>query len=199
MFTLVSNLIAKAGLGGVFLLMVLENIAPVIPSELILPMAGFDAARGLMSPVLAALVGGVGSAIGGVFWYLVGRWVGLERLVHLAAGMGRWAAVTPGQLERGEWLFERWGAWIVAIGRCLPGVRGYICIPAGVARMRFTRFLIWSSIGATAWSALLVAAGVALNRHYEKVEQWVNPATEIVLGLCFLAYVLRVATWRTSS
>lgn len=199
MFTLVSNLIGKAGLGGVFLLMLLENIVPAIPSELILPMAGFDAARGLMNPVLAALVGGAGSALGGIVWYLVGRWVGLERLVRLAARMGRWAAVTPRQLERGEWWFERWGAWIVGVGRCLPGVRGYICIPAGVARMPFARFLIWSSVGALAWSSLLVGAGMALNKHYGEVEQWVDPATEVVLALCFLAYVLRVATWRTSS
>jgi membrane protein DedA with SNARE-associated domain len=199
MFTLVSNLIGKAGLGGVFLLMLLENIVPAIPSELILPMAGFDAARGLMNPVLAALVGGAGSALGGIVWYIVGRWVGLERLVRLAAWMGRWAAVTPRQLERGEWWFKRWGAWIVAVGRCLPGVRGYICIPAGVARMPFARFLIWSSVGALAWSSLLVGAGMALNRHYGEVEQWMDPATEVVLALCFLAYVLRVATWRTSS
>lgn len=199
MFTLVSNLIAKAGLGGVFLLMVLENVVPAIPSELILPMAGFDAARGQMNPILVAVVGGAGSVLGGIVWYFVGRWFGLDRLVRLAGRMGRWAAVTPEQLRIGERWFERWGAWLVAIGRCLPGVRGYICIPAGIARMPFARFLVWSTVGSMAWSALLVAAGMALNRHYGQVEQWVNPATEVVLGLCVLAYVVRVATWRTSS
>ena len=199
MFTLVSNLIGKAGLGGVFLLMVLENVAPVIPSELILPMAGFDAARGQMNPVLAALVGGIGSALGGIVWYLIGRRFGLERLIRLAARMGRWAAVTPMELRRASRWFDRWGALLVAVGQCLPGIRGYICVPAGIARMPFGRFLLWSSAGAMAWSALLVSAGMSLNRHYGKVEQWVDPATEVVLALCFLAYVLRVATWRTSS
>jgi membrane protein DedA with SNARE-associated domain len=199
MFTLVSNLIAKTGLGGVFLLMVLENVVPAIPSELILPMAGFVAARGGMNPVWAVLVAGIGSALGGVVWYVVGRRVGLERLMRLARRMGRWAAVTPRQLERAERWFGRWGPWVVAVGRCLPGIRGYICIPAGIARMPILRFLAWSSVGSLAWSALLVGAGMALNRHYGEVEQWVDPATEIVLGLCCLAYVLRVATWRTSA
>lgn len=199
MFTLVSNLIAKAGLGGVFLLMLLENVAPMIPSELILPMAGFDAARGQMNPILAAVAGGIGSALGGIVWYLAGRWIGLERILRLAARMGRWAAVTPQELRRGDRWFRRWGAWLVAIGRCAPGVRGYICIPAGIARMPFRQFLIWSSAGAMAWSAILVTAGMALNRHYEKVEQWIDPATAIVLVLCVFAYVLRVATWRASA
>ncbi|MBV8682909.1 MAG: DedA family protein [Caulobacteraceae bacterium] len=199
MFTLVSNLIAKAGLGGVFLLMVLENVVPAIPSELILPMAGFDAARGQMDPVLVALVGGIGSALGGIVWYVVGRCVGLERMVRLAGRMGRWAAVTPAELRRADRWFDRWGALVVAVGRCLPGIRGYICIPAGIARMPFARFMVWSTAGALAWSALLVSAGVSLNRHYEKVEQWMNPATEVVLGLCVVVYVVRVATWRPAA
>jgi membrane protein DedA with SNARE-associated domain len=199
MFTLVSNLIAKAGLGGVFLLMLAENILPVIPSELILPMAGFDAARGVMDPWLAALVGGVGSALGGVVWYLIGRWLGLGRLKRLAARAGRWAAVTPADLDRAAAWFTRRGAAAVCIGRCLPGVRGYICIPAGVARMRFSAFLLWSTVGAMAWSGMLVSAGWSLGGHYERVERWMDPVTEVVWGLLAGLYLLRVATARRTA
>jgi membrane protein DedA with SNARE-associated domain len=199
MFTLVSNLIAKAGLAGVFMLMLAENIVPVIPSELILPMAGFDAARGQISGVLAAVAGGVASALGGVVWYLIGRSVGLDRLKRFAARMGRWAAVTPRQLDRAEAWFDRWGEWAVAIGRCVPGVRGYICIPAGVASMPFGRFLLWSSLGAMVWSAALVDAGFVLNRHFRRVERWMDPVTAAVFALCAVIYLLRVATWRTRS
>jgi membrane protein DedA with SNARE-associated domain len=198
MFTLVSNLIAKTGILGVFLLMVAENLLPVIPSELILPMAGFDAAQGRMNPVLAIIAGGVGSALGGGVWYMVGRWVGIERLRRVAAWAGRWSAVTPRDLDRGEAWFRRRGAWAVAIGRCVPGVRGYICIPAGVARMRVTTFAVASSLGALAWSAILVAAGFALNRQYDRVQHWLDPITEAVVAAFVLLYLVRVATVRTS-
>jgi membrane protein DedA with SNARE-associated domain len=84
----------------------------------------------------------------------------------------------------------------VCVGRCLPGVRGYICIPAGVARMRFPLFMLWSTIGALAWSGLLVAAGWSLNVHYGQVERWIDPVTEIVWAGCAVLYLLRVATAR---
>jgi membrane protein DedA with SNARE-associated domain len=198
MFTLVANLIARTGIGGVFLLMVAENLLPVIPSELILPMAGFEAAQGRMSAALAIIAGGAGSALGGAVWYLIGRQVGVERLKRMAAWAGRWSAVTPRQLDQGEVWFKRWGALAVAIGRCVPGVRAYICIPAGVARMRIVTFVLASTVGAMTWSAVLVAAGFALNRHYERIQRWIDPLTEALAGALVVLYLVRVATMRTS-
>jgi membrane protein DedA with SNARE-associated domain len=192
MFTLISQIIARSGLGGVFLLMLVENLVPIIPSELILPFAGFEASRGAFSAVSAIGAGAAGSIIGGVAWYGIGRRFGLDRLRRLIERGGRWVAVTPEELDRAMRGFERWSGTAVFIGRMLPGVRALICIPAGIARMSFWRFLISSSLGATAWSALLVGAGLMLGAHYDVLERWLNPITDGLILLGLAIYIYRV-------
>ncbi len=172
--------------------MLAENLVPIIPSELILPFAGFEASRGGFSPVAAIGAGAAGSIIGGAVWYWIGRRFGLERLRGLIERGGRWVAVTPDELDRAMRGFERWSGPAVCVGRMLPGVRALICIPAGIARMSFWRFLIWSSLGATAWSALLVGAGLMLGDHYDALDHWLNPVTDGLVLLGLAIYVYRV-------
>jgi membrane protein DedA with SNARE-associated domain len=196
MFSFVTGVIAKSGIWGVFLLMLLENVAPILPSELILPLAGFQAAQGQFYPVAAIILATLGSALGGLAWYAVGRWIGLERLRTLADGHGRWLPVTGEEVARANAWFQRCGPFAVCIGRAAPGVRGVICIPAGVARMPLVRFLIWSSLGAFAWSDLLISSGYALRADYRIVAQWVNPVSDGLVILCVALYLLRVLTYR---
>jgi membrane protein DedA with SNARE-associated domain len=199
MFTLITAVIQKIGLIGVGLLMLVENLIPVIPSELIMPMAGFESARGTFSPVLVVVVGTIGSIVGALPWYWAGRWLGVERVTRWAEHGGRWLTLSPDEVERGAAWFQRWGAAAVCIGRCLPGVRGVICLPAGMARMPFWSYLLWSSIGALAWTALLTLAGFALQARYLQVEHWLNPVTDVVVGLAVVAYVVRVIRYKPAA
>ena len=136
MFTLIAQIVGKMGVGGVFLLMMVENLVPVIPSELILPLAGLEASRGAFGPYAAIAAATVGSIIGGLAWYYIGRRLGLERLQALASAGGRWMAVTPNEIAHADRWFKHWGAFAVCAGRALPGVRGVICVPAGVSHIR---------------------------------------------------------------
>ncbi len=192
MFTFIAGIIGRTGVAGVFLLMLVENLVPAIPSELILPLAGFEASQGAFPPVAAIAAGAAGSILGGVAWYGLGRRLGLERFRRLAARGGRWLAITPREVDQANAWFRRNAALAVCLGRAIPGVRGVICLPAGMARMPFASFLLWSSIGAALWSAVLVGAGLVLGQRYAAVELWVNPVADAFFGVCVAAYLWRV-------
>lgn len=196
MFDLITRLIAGGGVWGVFLLMLVENLVPVIPSEIIMPMAGFEAALGHLSFVAVVLVGTLGSTVGAVAWYGFGRWLGLERMIRWSERHGRWLTLTPGELRRAHGWFERYGALAVCVGRTLPGVRGVICIPAGVSGMPFVPFLIWSSVGSLIWCALLTGAGALLQSRFTLLDRWLNPLTTAFVVFGVGIYVLRVATFK---
>ena len=197
MFSFITGMIAKTGVWGVLLLMLVENVVPFIPSELILPLAGFQAARGQFALLPAIFAATVGSAIGGAVWYGVGRWYGIDRLRRLADRHGRWLPMTSQEVMRADMWFRRWGPLAVLIGRTLPAVRGVICIPAGIAAMPLGRFLFWSTLGAASWSSLLVLAGYALNAHYDVIQRWLNPVSDGFLILCLGAYIVRVLRYRS--
>ena len=195
MFDWITALIDQLGLPGVALMMFLENVFPPIPSELIMPLAGFNAAQGRMGLVGVILAGTLGSLAGAVLWYLLGRAVGTARLCLLADRHGRWLTVTPGELDRADAWFDRHGGVAVFLGRLVPTVRTLISIPAGLSEMPLGRFLAWSGLGTLIWTTLLALAGYLLEDAYHRVEGWVNPvSTVVVLGIVGL-YLWRVATW----
>ena len=176
-----------------FLLMLLENIFPPIPSELIMPLAGFASAGGAMSWWGAVIAGTLGSVAGAWDWYEFGRWLGRDRLARWVALHGRWVAVTPAEFARVNAWFGRWGAWVLALGRCVPGVRGVICIPAGVAAMSRPLFALACTAGSFAWCVLLVEAGRMLGARYAQVGSRLGPVSVIMLGIGLLIYASRVA------
>lgn len=195
MFDWITALIDQLGLPGVALMMFLENVFPPIPSELIMPLAGFNAAQGRMGLVGVILAGTLGSLAGAVLWYLLGRAVGTARLRRLAARHGRWLTVTPGELDRADAWFDRHGGMAVFLGRLVPTVRTLISIPAGLSEMPLGRFLLWSGLGTLIWTTFLALAGYLLEDAYHRVENWVNPvSTVVVVGIVGL-YLWRVATW----
>ena len=198
MFDLITRLIAGGGLWGVFLLMLVENLVAVIPSEIIMPMAGFEAGRGHLGFVAVVLAGTAGSIVGAVAWYGFGRWLGLERMIRWSERHGRWLTLTPGELRRAQGWFGRYGALAVCIGRTLPGVRGVICIPAGVAGMPFAPFLVWSSLGSLIWCALLTGAGAVLQSRFALLDRWLNPVVTGFIVVCVVVYVFRVASFKAT-
>lgn len=190
------GLIEQHGYLAIAALMLLENVFPPIPSELIMPFAGFVAARGDLSPAGVLLAGVCGSVLGTLPWYWAGQRVGNERLKRWAGRHGRWLTVSPGDLERGERWFAHHDAGAVLFGRLVPALRSVISAPAGVARMPFARFLLWTVLGTALWTATLASLGYLLDAGYERVSRWLDPvSTAIVVG-AVLAYVWRVATFR---
>lgn len=182
------NMMDSMGYLGIFLLMVLENLFPPIPSELIMPSAGFAAARGEMSLAVIVLVGGLASVVGTLPLYYVGRAFGLERCKEWADRHGKWLTVSGDDLQKASDWFNRHGNKAVLMGRMVPGVRSLLSLPAGVARMALPRFLIYSFVGSLLWSALLSGAGYLLGEHYDKVEVWVGPMSKIILGVLVVAF-----------
>ena len=196
MFDWVVMLLENGGYLGIFLLMLAENLFPPIPSELIMPLAGFLAAQGALSLPLSIAVGAAGSVVGALFWYWIGLRFGEERLRRLAARHGRWLTVSPQDVDTASAWFERNGGRVVFFGRMVPAVRTLISIPAGVARMPLTRFLALTAVGSLFWTGALAVAGYLLESQYTRVEGWVNPVSTLVVVLLVLWYLLRLVRMR---
>jgi membrane protein DedA with SNARE-associated domain len=177
-------------------LMLLESVFPPIPSELIIPFAGFAVQRGELNlfGVLAATTGG--AVIGMLPWYIAARLLGLTRTKWLADKIGRWLAMNSDEIDLASAWFLRYGPIIVFLGRLVPLIRTVISVPAGIAAMPVTAFIAASALGALVWNSVLIGAGYLLSSHYHLVEVVLDPATIVVLGLCVLIYLWRVVTWK---
>ena len=132
MFEKIVQFLEEAGYLGIALLMFLENLFPPIPSELIMPLAGFEAARGTKSLPLVILSGSAGSIAGALFWYYVGKWIGARRLKAWAGRHGRWLTLKPSEVDKVDAWFDRHCAEAVFLGRLVPTVRTLISVPAGI-------------------------------------------------------------------
>ena len=196
MFELVTSTIRDTGYAGIFLLMLAENVFPPIPSEVIMPLAGFTAARGSLHIVGVGAAGTAGSLVGALLWYYVGMRVGLARLQRWAERGGRWMAVSPEELEHATGWFRRHCGKAVLFGRLLPSVRTLVSIPAGIAEMALGRFVALSAIGTALWTIGLAAAGYLLEDRYEEVAAWLNPVADGIFGAIAVAYCYRVATFK---
>ena len=196
MFDWITGLVERTGYLGIALLMLAENVFPPIPSELIMPMAGFTAARGELNMVGVVVAGTAGSLAGALLWYYIGHWIGLERLKRWAARHGRWLAISPEEVDEAAAWFNRHCGKAVLVGRLIPAVRTLISVPAGVAGMALMRFLTYSALGTALWTALLAAAGYLLEDQYQKVGDYLNPVSNVILGLIVLGYLYRVITFR---
>lgn len=198
MFEFITNLLETSGYLGVFALMALENVFPPIPSELIMPFAGFVAARGDLNVVGVLLAGTAGSIAGALPWYFAGKIYGKERLERFADKHARWMTVTHGEIEHAMEAFERHGRKVVLFGRLIPAIRTLISVPAGLACMPMAQFLLYSTIGSLVWTAILTGAGYVLESQYERVADYVDPVSKGILVLLVAWYVYRVITWKPS-
>lgn len=199
MATWIIETITNLGYLGIFLLMLLESVFPPIPSELIIPFAGYSAATGQLNVWLVLLTATLGAVVGMLPWYIAGRLFGLSRLRNLADRYGRWLTLNAAEIDTATHWFTRFGPIIIFVGRLVPLIRTLISIPAGLARLPAWQFLLFSSLGALLFNAVLVGAGYILAEHYEAVEAFLDPGTTIVLGAIVLTYIWRLITWRPSS
>lgn len=190
------SIIDRLGAVGVGLLVLLENLIPPIPSEVILPLAGFLSRDGAMQPIHVWVAATVGSVIGALVLYALGRRLGYDRLHRLAAK--RWFFISsPEDLDHGRSLFERHGSWMVAGARCIPVLRSLVSLPAGIANMPLPRFVLLTAFGSGLWNAAFIAAGWVLADKWQQINQYTGPASTaiwiaVAIGLGYL-------TWRKLS
>jgi membrane protein DedA with SNARE-associated domain len=188
----VMEAMASGSYAGLVFLMFVENVFPPIPSEVIVPLAGYLVSRGEMAFVAVVLAGTLGSVLGALLLYALGRKSGERRLKELADKHGRWLTVSRRDLERAKRWFDRHGMAAVFFCRLVPGLRSLISIPAGIARMNFPLFLACTVIGSALWTAALAWFGYLLGSNFEKVEEYLDPVTWVVFAAIGLAYIVRV-------
>lgn len=187
--------IESGGYVAIAALMMLENVFPPIPSELVLPFAGYVAATGKLNPIGVLVAAVIGALLGALPWYWAGRKLGHGGLKAFASRHGRLLTMSPDDVDRAQEWFRRHGPASVAFGRLVPAVRSVISMPAGVARLPVWKFLLWSLIGTTVWSALLLSAGWILKGSYEQAQQTIEWVTRAVVAAMVLWYLWRVATF----
>jgi membrane protein DedA with SNARE-associated domain len=188
--------IEGGGYLGVFALMLLETIFPPIPSEVIMPLAGIVASRGGLSLAWVIVAGTAGAMIGNIIWYIGAKALGLDRFRPFIDRYGRWLTLDWAEIERAHRLFDKYGGTLVFVGRMLPTVRSLVSIPAGLLKMRFVPFVLWSTLGSLLWTASLAAAGWVLGTQFEHIETVLGPLSLAVIVAMIGWYVWRLATWR---
>ncbi|HTW56292.1 MAG TPA: DedA family protein [Thermoplasmata archaeon] len=183
---LVVRILSTIGLPGLFALMVVESFGiPPLPSEVILPFAGFLVAEGVYSWEAAVVTAIAGALVGSFIAYGVGRW-GRERATGLGLGAMR---LEPRHLERMDRFFARYGEVTVAVARVIPIVRAYISYPAGAAEMSPVRFGVYTTVGAIPFTLALVYAGIVLRAHWTVVASYFTVLDPIVIALLAAAIV----------
>lgn len=189
----VVDVVRQMGPLGVALLMFLENVFPPLPSEIIMPLAGYLSVRG-QAPFWAMVAAGTaGSLAGAWLWYAVGRAVTHDRLCAWVDAHGTWLAMVPDDVERATRWFARHGRWSVFFGRLVPVVRTLISVPAGFTRMRPAPFLALSALGTALWTFVLAYAGRLLGSRFQQVERWIGPVSSAIVIGAAAWYVWRVA------
>ncbi|MEV0151728.1 MULTISPECIES: DedA family protein [unclassified Nonomuraea] len=183
------GLMETLGAPGAGIAIALENLFPPLPSEVILPLAGFTASRGEMDLLDALVWTTLGSVVGALALYWVGALLGRERVLAIAA---RIPLVKPADIEKTEAWFLRHGRKTVFFGRMVPLFRSLISIPAGVERMPVMTFLALTTSGSLIWNTVFVMAGYLLGEQWELVETYVGIGSNVVIALVVLAVLVFV-------
>lgn len=189
-------IIWQGGYPGIIFLMMLENIFPPIPSELILGVAGIAVARGKMEfwPLLATAT--IGTTLGNYVLFLAADRLGYEKLRPFVDRWGRWLTMEWHDVETTGHFLRKHGHWVVFFLRFAPMFRTIISIPAGLAHMRHVQFLIFTALGAAIWNAALIMGGTWLGQTFSTAEQWLGTATIVLTVATVLYYFWRVARWK---
>ncbi|MBA2529988.1 MAG: DedA family protein [Euzebyales bacterium] len=190
----VTDLATRAGGLGLAAVMLIENLFPPIPSEAVLPFAGFLVGRGDLGLVPAMLGSTLGSAAGALVLYAIGRFGG--RVVLLRHG--HLFRLSERDLDRADEWFDRHGGKVVFFARMVPLVRSVVSVPAGTSQMPVGRFLVLTAAGSGVWNALLIGFGVALGENYVRVAGVVAAGSNVVVGVLAVTAVTAVAWWYRS-
>jgi membrane protein DedA with SNARE-associated domain len=186
------ELMEQAGGIGVGIAIALESVFPPIPSEIILPLAGFTAARGRLSIAEAIIWATIGSVVGAWILYGVSRLIGLERINRIA---DRIPGTSRKDVEKADRWFVKYGTWSVLFGRIIPIVRSLISIPAGLNKMNFLRFTGWTMLGSALWNSLLIGLGYALGGQWCSILSVLSIFENVVIVVIAIGILLLIARW----
>lgn len=174
------------GYPGIILVILIENLFPPIPSEIVLPFAGFMTTQGSLTLFGVVVAATIGSVLGAVALYGVGLGFGRERIYGIVRRYGRWLTITEADVQRTEDWFERYGMWTVFFCRMVPVMRSLISIPAGLVRMNMGLFVVYTAIGSAIWNLLLAGLGAALGAAWDQVSRWVSVYQDLVLAVLLI-------------
>lgn len=197
MVDFITELIRQSGYIGIALLMILENLFPPMPSELVMPFAGFVAMQGDLTLWGVIVSGTIGSVLGTFFWYGVARLFGEKRLKRMISSWwGRVLTMSHRDLDVASEWFDKYGLHAIFFGRLLPAIRTLISIPAGIVKMKIGRFLLFTTLGSLIWVSFLTFLGVMLDANYEIVEDYLDPVSKVVLFALIAIYLYRFITYK---
>jgi membrane protein DedA with SNARE-associated domain len=197
---IIEQIIMAMGLPGITIVMFTENLFPPIPSELVMPFAGFVVGQGKAEFLPVWLAGTLGSVLGAVVLYYIGRWADEPIVRRFVRRFGKWFLLSEADLDRALQAFTKHGQAIVFFGRLIPIIRSLISLPAGMQRMPMGTFLLFTTLGAAIWTAVLTAAGVILGANWEQILDIVRryeQVTLVVLAVLVIAFfAMRIAQRR---
>ncbi len=194
----ITSTIAGLGYAGVAILMFLENLFPPIPSEVVMPLAGYVSSQGQLSIAGVIAAGTVGSVLGAVFWYYVARWLGEERLKSWTRRHGRWITLGPRDVDKADSWFDKHGGWVVFFGRLVPTVRTLVAIPAGLFDMNIWLYVLLTTVGSALWTAALALLGWWLGSSWKDIGNYIDPVTYAIMAAIIVIYIYRVITFDKS-
>jgi membrane protein DedA with SNARE-associated domain len=187
---------------GIAFLMFMENLFPPIPSEVIMPFAGYTAAQpeGSLTVWGSIVAGVIGTVVGAFPWYYLGKVMGETRIRGWIAKHGRWIGISVDELDKTQRWFQKHGKKAVLFGRLVPVIRTLVSLPAGFSSMPMAQFLIYSTIGTIGWISLLTGIGYWLgiqNMDYHLVDQYLGPVSKVIAALLVVAFAVWVVRhWR---
>ncbi|KUK75892.1 MAG: hypothetical protein XD93_1213 [candidate division WS6 bacterium 34_10] len=187
------QVIDSLGYIGVFIAVFLESFLALIPSEIILPFSGFVASRGSMNIVLVILTVGIGAYLGTLIFYFIGLW-GEDFVLKFLKKYGKYIFISEEDLEKANKTFEKHGEWIVFVGRFIPLIRTVISFPAGVAKMKFSKFSLYTIVGSLMFGAALSLAGYFMGENWPVVSTYISQYENVVLSLLTIALLIYI--WR---
>ena len=182
-------IMAKFGYFGIIFAMFAENVFPPIPSEVIMPAAGFAVARGDLNLILVIVAGTLGCVIGSLPLYYLGRLFDEERLVIFSKKYGKYVFVKPDDVLASSRWFDKHGKKAIFFGRMVPGIRSLISIPAGMNNMPILSFMALTALGSSIWITVLTLAGYHLGNNYEVIETLLAPYSKFFLILTMVIII----------
>ncbi|HOK59755.1 MAG TPA: DedA family protein [Candidatus Dojkabacteria bacterium] len=185
------NAISTIGYPGVFISVFLESFFAPIPSEIILPFSGFVASTGKMNLIFVIVIATVAAYLGSLPFYFIGRW-GEKPVINFINKYGKYLFIQQKDVDKVFGAFDKYGKGVVFFGRLIPMIRTLISFPAGVAKMEFARFSMYTLIGSLTWNILLTYAGYQLGDHWSVVSGWIKKYQNVILILIAIALILYI-------
>ncbi|MCD2218588.1 DedA family protein [Listeria monocytogenes] len=190
METWITSIMADFGYIGIFILIMVENLFPPIPSEIILTFGGFMTTVTSLNVVMVIIVATLGSVVGAILLYKVASYFGKERLTKIVLKYGRILRLKESDIERAENFFLKYGSWAVFLCRMIPLIRSLISIPAGMTKMKMSKFLILTTAGSLLWNTVLIGLGAMLGESWSEIVVLMDSFSTIIYSIIAILVVV---------